>query len=66
MVDQTSLERVPSRCINMVLLNTEIIIRMAITYKNFQQHGQHPNGPANNQIPTGPQVRASEGTDETK
>ena len=30
MLDQTSLEPIPSRCINMVLLNTEIIIRMAI------------------------------------
>ncbi|RDL39101.1 Uncharacterized protein BP5553_03441 [Venustampulla echinocandica] len=34
--------------------------------KNFQQHGQHPNGPPNNQIPNGPQARVSEGGDETK
>lgn len=34
--------------------------------KNFQPHGQHPNGPSNNQIPNGPQTRASEGSDETK
>jgi hypothetical protein len=34
--------------------------------KNFQQHGQHLNGPPNNQIPTGPQARASEGGDEAK
>lgn len=32
--------------------------------KNFQ-HGQHPNGPQNNQIPTGPQIRA-DGGDESK
>lgn len=25
--------------------------------KNFQQHGPHPNGPPNTQIPTGPQAR---------
>jgi len=34
--------------------------------KNFQQHGQHPNGPTNNQIPTGPQARPAEGSEETK
>lgn len=34
--------------------------------KNFQPHGQHPNGPSNNQIPNGPQARASEGSDESK
>lgn len=34
--------------------------------KNFQSHNQHPNGHTNNQVPTGPQVRASEGGDETK
>jgi hypothetical protein len=34
--------------------------------KNFQQHGQHTNGPPNNQIPTGPQTRVSEGADEAK
>jgi hypothetical protein len=33
--------------------------------KNFQ-HGQHPNGPPNSQIPTGPQARASEGGEEAK
>ena len=33
--------------------------------KGFQPHGQH-NGPPNNQIPTGPQSRASEGGDEAK
>lgn len=32
--------------------------------KSYQQHGQHPNGPSNNQIPTGPQSR--EGGDESK
>jgi hypothetical protein len=31
MLDQTSLERVLSKCTNMVLNNTETIIRMAIT-----------------------------------
>ena len=34
--------------------------------KNFQPHGQHPNGPPNNQIPTGPQTRASDGGEEAK
>ncbi|KAE9375583.1 hypothetical protein N431DRAFT_463661 [Stipitochalara longipes BDJ] len=34
--------------------------------KNFPQHGQHPNGPTNNQIPTGPQARPSEVSEETK
>ncbi|KAK0104023.1 hypothetical protein ONS96_005128 [Cadophora gregata f. sp. sojae] len=34
--------------------------------KNFQPHGQHQNGPANNQIPTGPQARTSEGNEESK
>ncbi|EKD16985.1 LsmAD domain-containing protein [Drepanopeziza brunnea f. sp. 'multigermtubi' MB_m1] len=35
--------------------------------KNFQQQGSHhQNGPANNQVPTGPQARASEGNDESK
>jgi len=34
--------------------------------KNFHQHGQHSNGPPNNQIPTGPQARAVEGGDEAK
>jgi hypothetical protein len=33
--------------------------------KNFQ-HGQHPNAQPNNQIPTGPQARVSEGGDEAK
>ena len=31
--------------------------------KNFHQH---QNGPGNNQIPTGPQSRGPEGSDETK
>jgi len=34
-------------------------------HKNPPQHGQHPNGQQNNQIPTGPGVRA-EGGDESK
>lgn len=34
--------------------------------KNLQPHGQHPSGTPNNQIPTGPQARASEGSDEAK
>jgi hypothetical protein len=34
--------------------------------KNFHNHGQHPNGPPNNQVPTGPQVRNSEGGEESK
>ncbi|KAH6683218.1 hypothetical protein B0J14DRAFT_647440 [Halenospora varia] len=34
--------------------------------KNFQPHGQHPNGPPNNQIPNGPQPRANEGGEEAK
>jgi len=34
--------------------------------KNFQPHGQYPNGPSNNQIPTGPQARNSEGGEEAK
>jgi hypothetical protein len=34
--------------------------------KNFQPHGQHPHGPANTQIPTGPQARTSEGNEESK
>jgi len=42
MVDQTSLERVPSRCINMVLLNTEIIIRMAITTRTSSNTASIP------------------------
>jgi hypothetical protein len=33
--------------------------------KNFQQHGQHHNGPPNNQVPIGPQARA-DGSDESK
>lgn len=33
--------------------------------KNFQ-HGPHPSGPPNNQIPTGPQARTSEGGEEAK
>jgi hypothetical protein len=35
--------------------------------KNFQQpHASHQNGPANNQVPTGPQARTSEGNEEAK
>ncbi|KAH8687770.1 hypothetical protein BGZ60DRAFT_522417 [Tricladium varicosporioides] len=34
--------------------------------KNFQPHGQHPNGPPNNQIPNGPQPRANESGEEAK
>ncbi|PBP21979.1 LsmAD domain-containing protein [Diplocarpon rosae] len=34
--------------------------------KNFPQHGQHQNGSASGQIPTGPQARTSEGNEETK
>ncbi|TAQ84704.1 hypothetical protein B7494_g6978 [Chlorociboria aeruginascens] len=34
--------------------------------KNFQQHGHNTNGQPNNQVPTGPQVRASEGGEEAK
>ncbi|KAF8863624.1 hypothetical protein BDZ45DRAFT_106174 [Acephala macrosclerotiorum] len=35
--------------------------------KNFQQpHVSHQNGPTNNQVPTGPQARTSEGNEEAK
>ncbi|ESZ92630.1 hypothetical protein SBOR_6984 [Sclerotinia borealis F-4128] len=34
--------------------------------KNFQQHAQHPHGPPNNQVPTGPQAQAAGGADESK
>jgi hypothetical protein len=34
--------------------------------KNFQPHGQHQNGPANPQVPTGPQARASDANEEAK
>jgi len=34
--------------------------------KNYQGHGQHQNGSPNNQAPTGPQNRVSEGSEETK
>lgn len=34
--------------------------------KNFQPHASHQNGPANNQVPTGPQARTSDGNEEAK
>lgn len=34
--------------------------------KHFQPHGQHQNGSISNQIPTGPQARASEPVEESK
>lgn len=35
-------------------------------YRPFQQRGQHPHGPPNNQVPTGPQAQAAGGADESK
>ncbi|KAI9643794.1 poly(A)-binding protein binding protein [Ciborinia camelliae] len=34
-------------------------------YRNFQQRGQHPHGPPNNQVPTGPQAQATGVADES-
>lgn len=34
--------------------------------RNLQQRGQHPHGPPNNQVPTGPQAQSTGGADESK